>query len=58
VIAQDESTAVIFGMPQEAVKTGVVDKTLAIEDIYPAIERRVNFVLGSLKAGPVTTGAW
>jgi two-component system chemotaxis response regulator CheB len=56
VIAQDESTAVIFGMPQEALKTGVVDKTLAIEDIYPAIERRVNFVLGSLKTGPLTAG--
>lgn len=51
VIAQDESTAVIFGMPQEAMKTGAVDKTLAIEDIYPAIERRVNYVLGSVKAG-------
>ncbi len=49
VIAQDESTAVIFGMPQEAVKTGAVDKTLAIEDIYPAIERRVNYVLGLVK---------
>ena len=57
VIAQDESTAVIFGMPQEAVKTGVVDKTLAIEDIYPAIERRVNFIVGSLKSGAVATGA-
>jgi two-component system chemotaxis response regulator CheB len=51
VIAQDESTAVIFGMPQEAMKTGAVDKTLAIEDIYPAIEKRVNYVLGSVKAG-------
>jgi len=51
VIDQDESTAVIFGMPQEAMKTGAVDKTLAIEDIYPAIEKRVNYVLGSVKAG-------
>jgi two-component system, chemotaxis family, protein-glutamate methylesterase/glutaminase len=57
VIAQDESTAVIFGMPQEAVKTGVVDKTLAIEDIYPAIERRVSFVLGAVKSGALTTGS-
>jgi two-component system, chemotaxis family, protein-glutamate methylesterase/glutaminase len=49
VIAQDESTAVIFGMPQEALKTGAVDKMLAIEDIYPAIEKRVNHVLGLVK---------
>jgi two-component system, chemotaxis family, protein-glutamate methylesterase/glutaminase len=56
VIAQDESTAVIFGMPQEAVKTGVVDKTLAIEDIYPAIEKRVNFIVGSLKTGAMAMG--
>jgi two-component system chemotaxis response regulator CheB len=53
VIAQDESTAVIFGMPQEAMKTGAVDKTLPIEDIYPAIERRVSYILGPVKMGAV-----
>jgi two-component system, chemotaxis family, protein-glutamate methylesterase/glutaminase len=41
VIAQDESTAVIFGMPQEAIKTGAVDQVLPIEAIYGAIEKRV-----------------
>jgi two-component system chemotaxis response regulator CheB len=41
VIAQDEATSVIFGMPAEAIKTGCVDQTLGIDDIYPAIERRV-----------------
>jgi two-component system, chemotaxis family, protein-glutamate methylesterase/glutaminase len=41
VIAQDESTAVIFGMPQEAIKTGAVDQVLPIEAIYNAIEKRV-----------------
>jgi two-component system, chemotaxis family, protein-glutamate methylesterase/glutaminase len=41
VIAQDESTAVIFGMPQEAIKTGSVDQVLPIEAIYEAIEKRV-----------------
>jgi two-component system, chemotaxis family, protein-glutamate methylesterase/glutaminase len=41
VIAQDEATSVIFGMPAEAIKTGAVDQTLGIDDIYPAIEKRV-----------------
>ena len=41
VIAQDESTAVIFGMPQEAIKTGAVDQVLPIEAIYAAVEKKV-----------------
>jgi len=41
VIAQDESTAVIFGMPQEAIKTGAVHQVLPIDAIYAAIEKRV-----------------
>ena len=41
VIAQDESTAVIFGMPQEAIKTGAVDQVLPIDTVYEAIEKRV-----------------
>lgn len=41
VIAQDESTAVIFGMPQEAIKTGAVHQVLPIDSIYAAIEKRV-----------------
>jgi two-component system, chemotaxis family, protein-glutamate methylesterase/glutaminase len=41
VLAQDEATSVIFGMPDEAIKTGVVDQVLPIDDIYPAIEKRV-----------------
>ena len=41
VFAQDEATSVIFGMPAEAIKTGAVDQTLAIDDIYSAIEKRV-----------------
>jgi two-component system chemotaxis response regulator CheB len=41
VIAQDEATAVIFGMPAEAIKTGAVDHVLGIDDIYAAIEKRV-----------------
>ncbi len=51
VIVQDEATAVIFGMPQEAIKTGAVDQTLPIESIYNAIERRVMYIFGAAKAG-------
>ena len=51
VIVQDESSAVIFGMPQEAIKTGVVDQTLAIETIYSAIEKRVLYIFGAAKVG-------
>ncbi|HEY1467619.1 MAG TPA: chemotaxis response regulator protein-glutamate methylesterase [Candidatus Acidoferrum sp.] len=50
VLAQDEATSVIFGMPDEAIKTGVVEQVLAIDDIYPAIEKRV---LSLSKALPV-----
>ena len=50
VLAQDEATSVIFGMPAEAIKAGVVDQVLAIDDIYPAIEKRV---LGLSRVLPV-----
>lgn len=50
VIAQDEATSVIFGMNAEAIKAGVVDQILGIDDIYPAIEKRV---IGLSKATPV-----
>lgn len=52
-IAQDEATAVIFGMPQEAIKTGSVDQVLPIEGIYHAIEKRVLFIFGASKVGAV-----
>jgi two-component system chemotaxis response regulator CheB len=41
VIAQDEATSVIFGMPAEAIKLQVVDQVLGLDDIYAAIEKRV-----------------
>jgi two-component system chemotaxis response regulator CheB len=41
VLAQDEATSVIFGMPAEAIKTGAVEQVLGIDDIYPAIEKCV-----------------
>jgi two-component system chemotaxis response regulator CheB len=50
VLAQDEATSVIFGMPAEAIKAGVVDQVLGIDDIYAAIEKRV---LGLCRVQPV-----
>jgi two-component system, chemotaxis family, protein-glutamate methylesterase/glutaminase len=50
VLAQDEATSVIFGMPAEAIKVAAVDQVLAIDDIYAAIEKRV---IGICKATPV-----
>ncbi len=50
VLAQDEATSVIFGMPAEAIKAGIVDHVLGIDEIYSAIEKRV---LGLSKPAPV-----
>jgi two-component system chemotaxis response regulator CheB len=50
VLAQDEATSVIFGMPAEAIKLAVVDHVLGIDDIYAAIEKRV---IDICKATPV-----
>jgi two-component system chemotaxis response regulator CheB len=41
VLAQNEATSVIFGMPAEAIQTGAVDEVLALDDISAAIEKRV-----------------
>jgi two-component system, chemotaxis family, protein-glutamate methylesterase/glutaminase len=37
VIAQDEETSVVFGMPMEAINAGVVDLVLPLDQIAPAI---------------------
>src|ERR1700737_4827315 len=50
VLAQDEATSVIFGMPAEAIKLAAVDRVLPIDDIYAAIEKRG---IGICKATPV-----
>ncbi|MGH8277165.1 MAG: chemotaxis protein CheB, partial [Steroidobacteraceae bacterium] len=51
VIAQDEATCVIFGMPSEAIKTGAVDQVLPIENIYGAIEKRMLYIHGAVRVG-------
>jgi two-component system, chemotaxis family, protein-glutamate methylesterase/glutaminase len=50
VIAQDEASSVIFGMPAEAIKLQAVDQVLGLDDIYAAIEKRV---LALTRATPV-----
>ena len=51
VLAQDEVTSVIFGMPDEAIKTGCVEQVLPIDDIDPAIEKRVLSLSRALPVG-------
>jgi two-component system chemotaxis response regulator CheB len=51
VIAQDEATSVIFGMPAEAIKVAAVDQVLAIDDVYAAIEKRVISICRLAPAG-------
>lgn len=41
VLAQDEATAVIFGMPLEAIRTGAVHHVLPLHQIAAAITRRL-----------------
>ena len=41
VIAESESSAVIFGMPHQAIRTGVVDMVLPLGEIATAIQNGV-----------------
>ena len=41
VLAQDEKSCVVFGMPGEAAKAGVVDKLVALDDIASEITKLV-----------------
>jgi two-component system chemotaxis response regulator CheB len=38
VVAESEQTAVVFGMPQQAIRTGVVDAVLPLSEIAAVIE--------------------
>jgi two-component system chemotaxis response regulator CheB len=45
VIAQDEATSTIFGMPAEAIKTGTVNEVLGLDEVSGAIEKRITKLL-------------
>ncbi|MGH9864313.1 MAG: chemotaxis-specific protein-glutamate methyltransferase CheB, partial [Candidatus Acidiferrales bacterium] len=47
VIAQDEATSVIFGMPAEAIKTGAVNQVLPLDQIFLAIEKHIREIARS-----------
>ncbi|VEP12069.1 Chemotaxis response regulator protein-glutamate methylesterase [Hyella patelloides LEGE 07179] len=42
-IAQDEASSIIFGMPQEAIKSGIVQQVLPLKDIAPFLIRQVGY---------------
>jgi two-component system chemotaxis response regulator CheB len=44
VLAQDEASSVIYGMPAEAIRTGAVDQVVGIEEMYAAIEKYVEII--------------
>jgi len=50
VIAQDETSSIIYGMAAEAIKTGAVGQVLPLEQIAAAITRRVGYQLGATRA--------
>jgi two-component system, chemotaxis family, protein-glutamate methylesterase/glutaminase len=42
VVAQDEATSVVWGMPRAAIETGVVDLVLPLQDIGPAVLKLIS----------------
>ncbi|MFI5072946.1 MAG: CheB methylesterase domain-containing protein, partial [Terriglobales bacterium] len=50
VIAQDEATSVIFGMPAEAIKTGAVNQVLPLDQIFLVIDRHIREIARSSQA--------
>jgi len=55
VIAESEETAVIFGMPQQAIRTGAVDAVLPLAQIPTVIESGVDEAVAS-EAGRAAPG--
>jgi two-component system chemotaxis response regulator CheB len=50
VIAQDEATSVIFGMPAEAIKTGAVNQVLPLDQIFLSTDKHVREITRSSQA--------
>jgi two-component system chemotaxis response regulator CheB len=52
VIAESEETAVVFGMPQQAIRTGMVDMVLPLGDIAASIQSGVGRAVAPPMACP------
>lgn len=50
VIAQDEATSIIFGMPAEAIKTGAVNHVLPLDQIFSSTDKHVREIARSSQA--------
>ncbi len=50
VIAQDEATSIIFGMPAEAIKTGAVNQVLPLDQIFSSTDKHVREITRSSQA--------
>ncbi len=51
VIAESEETAVIFGMPRQAIRTGVVDRVLPLDEMAAAIQAGIGSLRGKRRDG-------
>ena len=53
VVAESEETAVVFGMPQQAIRSGAVDRVLPLQQIPAAIESGIEGAVASdARKGP------
>ena len=41
ILAQDEATSVVWGMPGQVTRAGLADQVLPLDELGPAIARRV-----------------
>jgi two-component system chemotaxis response regulator CheB len=55
VIAQDEATSVVWGMPGAVAKAGLADLVLPLADIAPEITRRLGAAASTFVRSPVNT---
>jgi two-component system chemotaxis response regulator CheB len=56
IVAQDEPTSVVWGMPGIVATTGLADKVLPLEDIAAEIVQRVSAGRRGIQPAPASTG--
>ncbi len=56
VIAESEETAVIFGMPQQVIRSGAADRVLPLDEIARAIQRGVGSAMKDAGGGAAASG--